>query len=511
MPINFAPNDPLAKNGPPIRVKSPRPNRPANRAGYTFFGVQPEAVSPPGTPGFLFWQCREAALATLEAWESINGSLARWARSNPVNRLELRPDHGRDLNAFYDRQSVSFFHFTTGPKTTFSGASTDVVAHEVGHALLDQLRPDLWDVSFLEPAAFHEAFGDCIALLTALSDQQTRQALLAVSPDLGTANFVETTAEDLSDGVLRALGPTHPASQPRHALNTFKWQLPATLPTSGPPNVLASEAHSLARVFTGCFYDTLRNIFNALPTRNEATLATAVRTAFRLLIAGSRNAPEIARFFREVGRAMVVADQTQNGGVNRLAIRDAFASHNIALGSSAMLAPTSALAGRAPRAAAAASAILTPTTRRDLLRRIDAPENARLAVDMVDLGDEQVAHAVYQREVPLDDVSEQLAGVVMMANEPTLVGASGTRAAVLGALPQPTVTMDEVHAFARALLDNGQIDLGRGATRAPRAAVTRRRAVARETTPEALPTHAVRTRGRRKTLTRVRFACWCGS
>jgi Zn-dependent metalloprotease len=47
------------------------------------------------------------------------------------------------------------------------GASTDVVAHEVGHGLLDSARPDS-STSILEVGAFHEAFGDCIAMLTAL-------------------------------------------------------------------------------------------------------------------------------------------------------------------------------------------------------------------------------------------------------------------------------------------------------------------------------------------------------
>src|SRR5687768_13011091 len=206
MPINFIPNDPLGQNAPPIRQQNPRPDRGAGVAGFTYFDAQPEAVAAPGTPTFLFWQCREAALAAVETWEAAAGPLTRWARATPLTRLELRPNHGNDLNAYYDGQSIAFFQFTSPGKTTFSGASTDVVAHEAGHALLDRIRPDLWDASFIEAGAFHEAFGDCVALLTAFADQRTRQAVLAASPNLGTANFLEATAEDLSDGVRRALG-----------------------------------------------------------------------------------------------------------------------------------------------------------------------------------------------------------------------------------------------------------------------------------------------------------------
>ena len=67
----------------------------------------------------------------------------------------------------------------TGTKSTWSGASTDVVAHESGHALLDQSRPDLWDSSYPETNAFHEAFGDCMALLTAFADPATRTAVFS--------------------------------------------------------------------------------------------------------------------------------------------------------------------------------------------------------------------------------------------------------------------------------------------------------------------------------------------
>src|SRR5262245_13074950 len=159
MSINFIPNDPQDTELP-MRVISPRPNRAASRAGFTFFGEQPEDTFDPATQtaGFLFWQCREAALAALEAWEDVSGDpFTAW--QGPTKKIELRPDDGVDLNAFYDRASLSFFHFTTGGETFLSGASTDVVAHEAGHGILDAIRPDMWFSSVFEVNSFHEAFG----------------------------------------------------------------------------------------------------------------------------------------------------------------------------------------------------------------------------------------------------------------------------------------------------------------------------------------------------------------
>lgn len=481
-----------------MRQKTSRPNRPSTRAGFNFSGAVAEGLFNPGTPGFLFWQCREAALLAVEVWESLNGNLLKWARATPNPRkLNLLQDNGDVLNAFYDGQSLAFFHHPTGSKTTFSGASTDVVAHEAGHGFLDTLRPELFLSPITEQGAFHEAFGDCIAILTALADQPTRQALLAASPNLGTANFVEATAEDLSDGVRRQFGPSHPAAAPRHALNNFQFQLPTTLPTSGPPAVLTREIHSFGRVFSGCFYDTLRNIFAALPNKNQATLLQAAQTAGKLLIAGAKQAPLTPRFFQAVGRAMVLADQTLNGGANRQALSNAFARHHLALGSQAMLAPRASLMGVAPKLGARAKGpILTAATTKDIKKRINAAANAKLSVESLEVGGETVAQATHHREVSLQAVSDLLKGVVAIAPEPVLVGAAGARAAMVSALPDESTTIDEVQAFVETLLKHNRIAFDGG----------RRASLVAEDFKE-LTTHTITRRGGKKVLTRIRFLC----
>src|SRR5262249_45434459 len=149
-------------------------------------------------------------------------------------------------------------------KTRYFVASTDVVVHEAGHAFLDALRPELWDSNFPEPNAFHEAFGDCVALLTALFDVETRRRLLRLDSKLGRRNFVETLIESLANGI-RDYDPKHNASKPRHGLNTYRWVLPSTLPDDGGPGALINEIHSFGQVFVGCFYDLIRNMYARQP------------------------------------------------------------------------------------------------------------------------------------------------------------------------------------------------------------------------------------------------------
>ena len=79
------------------------------------------------------------------------------------------------------KQGLSFFHdvvrdATNGRQVTvFSGESPDVVAHELGHAVLDSLKPALFELASIEAAAFHESFGDMSAILTALQLPSVRQ------------------------------------------------------------------------------------------------------------------------------------------------------------------------------------------------------------------------------------------------------------------------------------------------------------------------------------------------
>jgi hypothetical protein len=492
MSINFIPNDPAAgPAAPAMGQKNPSPDRPSSGSGFSFSNQSPEGVAAPGTPQFLFWQAREAAISAVATWEACAG-VSHKAWQGNRKKLPLLQDEGVDLNAFYDRQSLSFFHETVSNRTFFSGISTDVVSHETGHALLDSMRPDLFGVNLLEVGAFHEAFGDVIAILTALGDIDIRRKLLAVAPDLRTRNFVESTAEELSMAIGLAI-PGHNAAEPRHAFNHFKFQIPSTLPSNGGPGALINEVHSFGMIFTGCFWDLIANLFNASAARDEAALAAASRLAGKILLEGVKGVVVTPRFIQSIGRAMTLADQNLNGGANREHIADAFMRHDIMLGSNAMMAPTMALAGAAPK-----GATLAAKARDDLKRRLGSVRGAKLSLSATDFFGVRAVHALQTRSVQLGSVSSKLKGVVAMAHEPVIVGSSGNRAAVMGAVPNTAETEDEVKAFVEALVAHNRIGFGGKA----------KGAVAKRAFPEHV-THVVKSVGGKKVLERVRFLCGC--
>ena len=499
--INFIPNDPQTVDVMPMRKVSAKRDRPAGRAAITVSSNTPQGVYEPADPDFVPWQARQAAILAIEAWESVLGTpLKSWAQesANPAS-LALLPDVGKQMNAFYDRESLSFFHQPVGRQTTYSGASTDCVAHETGHAVLDALRPDLWSINMLEVAGFHEAFGDVTAIVTALADRPTREALLKISPKLDKPNFVEAIVEDLANTVRRVAGAKHPASKPRHALNTFRWQLPQTMPANGGPDVMIAEVHSIARIISGCFYDVLRGIFTASGAPTQARLWSATKTTALLFHEAARTALAVPRFFQAIGRAMVLADRTANNGKFEKVIGQAFFNHGLPLGTQALLAPTLALAGASPRITRSAVQ-LAPATISDLRHRVGADSRAAASVNPIELGGEQMASVSIRHEVALDKVDKRLHGVVATVDSVALVGQSGGMAALMAA-PRQGAASDEVLDFVGSLVANDQLAFA--------TTDDEKRGAVADAAPDQGPvaTHAVKRRGRKQQLQRLAFAC----
>jgi hypothetical protein len=531
MAINYIANDP-ADAHIPVKAIAASPDRPAGKLTFNVTSLPAEQAYAVGTEEFVAWQAREAALRTLETFESFAGPLRGWSNSPAKLRLKLVPNEGTDLNAFYDRNSVSFFSFPLGAgKTVYSGASTDVVAHEVGHAILDSLRPDLWNVDMFEVPAFHEGFGDCIAIMTALADQDIRTALLAASPQLNTPNFVEGTAEELSLAVGTAFSPNHNAAQPRRAMNTFQWVLPPSLPDDGKPGVLINEIHSFGQLTSGCFYQLIRGIFLAGPG-GQAGLLQACKVATRLLAQAAAEAPIRPRFLEAVGRTMILADRKLFASANEAHIRAAFEHHGIPLSVTSFLAPrmslTLASAKRSRTAASGAKlASLGAAAKRLLNDVLGIASNEKLTRSAFTLADTGTAQMTGSRVVDLTGLSEGLTNVKSYNPYSALVGQSGGTAAVLGAIDPAAIISNEVRSYVATLIRRGQVDLSRpnatkskaanGGTAKAAAAKAKSKGRTRPgrgagyLSQKNRPTHVLRRRGDEVVLERISFACGCHS
>jgi hypothetical protein len=282
-----------------------------------------------GTPEFRYWTAAGALGRGIEFWSSILPGGTRWSTQNPV--LQVRLVAGTDLNAFYSRRSgLSFFEQMVDPFDIFSGESPDVVCHELGHAILDALRPQLFNAASLEAAAFHEAFGDISSILCALQLPAFRAVVLRETGGrLNVTSRLSRVAEQLGWGI-RQIAPTAVDRDClRNAANRFFYQPPEDLPPSAPANELASEAHSFSRVFSGGILDALAFMADVAGPVNDGTLLAVSRDIGQLLVDGIRTASISSAYYSQVAAAMIQADKARNKGKYRDALTEAFLKRGI--------------------------------------------------------------------------------------------------------------------------------------------------------------------------------------
>jgi hypothetical protein len=288
---------------------------------YKFNGA---AVAPGayalGTWEFRYWTAAEALRRGGDFWAPLLGG-KHW---QPGTVLPVSLDKGVDLNAYYDRTELAFFHQSVGGKTIYSGESPDVVCHEMGHACLDAHRPELFDAPFIEVGAFHESFGDMSAVLSALQLQGVRQAALGAVKSY-KASFLSRCAEQLGWAIRQVDAPAVDKDCLRNAYNAFKYVDPQTLPDDAPATKLCAEVHSFSRVFTGAFYEILSGMLkirSANPT--EAALAAIAKDFAQLLMDATAAAPVQPNYFSQVAAHMIDADTARFSGKYRSALVNTF-------------------------------------------------------------------------------------------------------------------------------------------------------------------------------------------
>jgi len=300
-------NDPAGRGDRLVAEKPPS----ATETGPWGFRIEGKAPEPrayaPDTPEFLHWQLACALDRGKRLWTLRLPGPGAWI-PGPV--LPAVPVAGRDLNAFYDRTALRFFRDVdakTGAVVQ-SGESPDVATHEQGHAVLDAIRPDLWDAPHFEVAAFHEAFGDLAAIFVALAEPALAvEAITATRADPSRSNLVSRLAEELGRAVRDNYGPD--GAMPgalRDAVNAFRYEDPKGLPDAAPARSLSAEPHSFCRVMTGACWDVLVATFRATPGDDRAAaLALASEKTARFCVAAAESAPSGAEFFGRVARRIV--------------------------------------------------------------------------------------------------------------------------------------------------------------------------------------------------------------
>lgn len=416
--------------------------------------VKPQVYAQ-GTPEFRYWVAAEAAARGRDFWRPLlpGGS---W---NPAVGavMPIKLDEGEDFNAFYDRIGLNFFHGTAAHRVLFSGESPDVVCHELGHAILDSFKPQLWDAAFIEVAALHEGFGDCSAILSALQLAEVRQDVIAST---GGKIFASSRLSRLAEQLGWAIRQTSPSDVDpdclRNAFNNFDYQDPDTLPTFAPANQLSSEPHSFSRVFAAAFFDALAGVFRGRAKQDVDTLLSVSTDMGRALVAGITRAAVTPAFYSQVAAGIL---QSVSDG-DRPAVQSAFVKH-------AILAPRVAVDVTA-RSTSLRSAVA-----------VAAPEPAQLGLVSFDASDFGLGDFKIQAHASSERSEHHIMGLTLggrVSNAPS--------------------EADAAKSFIMQLVKRGRLD-------------TRDYATAVVATDPAKVTHRLQSAEDGFVLKRIRVACGC--
>jgi len=293
---------------PPAKFRASKPG--------ILHGTYEVDASKPQSAAALAVNAFGTVFLTVKMFEGDNalGRTVEWAFEG--EQLMIVPRAGEWANAFYDRstRSLQFFWFPgrAAGSTVYTALSRDIVAHEVGHALLDAVVPSLYDSATPESIAIHEAVADLIAILMALDSQPLRAFVLAMSGNQLTGmNAFNKIAEEFGTAQVSADGIERTAL--RSLSNT---ETRETLKDAGP--------HELSVLLSGIFYDTAQSIFDkrmkdelsqrpgATPDDMAAAAQRALGTTYgifrRVILRAIDYLPPGELTFADVGRATLAAD-----------------------------------------------------------------------------------------------------------------------------------------------------------------------------------------------------------
>ena len=238
---------------------------------------------------------------TLAFVEKELGHEIVWDSNGP---LVVRPHAFEGENAYYYPlpPSLNFGYFTSPFRRApvWTCLSHDVVTHELGHAILDNLRPLFIYTADKDTNALHESFGDLIAMFSALEHPEVVSHIYAeTGGDMHHRSLLTNLAEEFGVGLFGSGEPYL-----RSALEG-----PAYDPD------FPKEAHARSTIWTAAMYELLsRLVAQAAPKKGKfadfaqfsAALAEAVNWVRGMLLRAlhytaptSLSMPTLARLIYE--------------------------------------------------------------------------------------------------------------------------------------------------------------------------------------------------------------------
>jgi hypothetical protein len=266
-------------------------------------------------------------LSTVYNIEKDINKANNYAQENFIKpfKVDLYGQSNKDFlkNAYYDPMSNklvlgSVFNLSTQEVINASNDS-DVLIHELGHKLLDDLRPSYIDNPFhFESGAVHEAFGDINAFLSAASDYNIQKYVQDNKIDLTKTNILSQIAEYFGKTIYTNI------KQTKELLNNNPYMLPDELSKIKDEKPIRDisesfeykkysdlkkeekEVHLQSKSLSNAFYKAFINFYN--DNKGKYSLNEVADRFYNIFIKGAKISNPATTTIPEFMKSIIIAD-----------------------------------------------------------------------------------------------------------------------------------------------------------------------------------------------------------
>jgi hypothetical protein len=364
-------------------VSAPKPDVKKQPFGFLF--PLPEPVPEPGpepdtsTRSFRYWNAAEALRRGADFWTPAAAPQEHWYHRTPESPLlDVALSNVDDSwNSAYSRNRLYFGRGKQGSgEFIYTAESADLLCHELGHAILDTIRPALWEPLSAETASFHEAFGDLSAFLCALQVESIRTSTLGANGGIIFCNSILSRTAPQFGTALHVFAPKDAeADCLRNTYNPFCYAPFHSLPTDRPASELNAKVHSFSRIFSGALLKILSGMLAMYAQRTSAQLQQVTFDLRDIVVQAVRSAPAVPQYYAAVAAEMVLAAEARNPAYAEI-FRDVFVERLI-LAADSPIEPQMGIANASEEIAAPGNLISLSLPHHGMDQEIvvEAPEN----------------------------------------------------------------------------------------------------------------------------------------
>ena len=292
-------------------------------------GLEPSEADPRSHQQIVY----AVASSVIERFERFMGRRFRLRQSD---LLTLVPHAFEGSNAFFHPQhGVLFGYYDADPvspganlpgQTIFTCLSSDIVAHEVTHAIIHRLRPFYIEPTHPDMVAIHEGVSDLVALFQHFAHREIVQSAIAQSSSdivkgTGLFDLAREFGESTGRGAaLRTAIDERARSSPEALAESIRQYATSTDPHARAANFVVGVFDAFLSIYQSSIADLLRIATGGTGTLPPGRLhpdlvsrvtSEAVKTADRFLAMVVRSfdyMPVVDATFGDLVRAIVTAD-----------------------------------------------------------------------------------------------------------------------------------------------------------------------------------------------------------